>query len=137
MPVTLTPLRIVPAGLAVGMMIVVAAFLMSPSRDRLASRGQDPDRMPVVFTLRLPEANSVSIMGTFNQWNPKGFDLRYDREKGVWSIALLLPAGRHEYAFLVNGKEMVPDPQAHLYQDDGFGHRNSVLILRGKNGQDA
>lgn len=42
-----------------------------------------------------------------------------------------LPMGRHEYAFLIDGERIVPDPGALLYHEDGFGNRNAVLILGG------
>jgi hypothetical protein len=39
-----------------------------------------------------------------------------------------LPAGQHQYAFVVDGARWVADPGAPAV-DDGFGRRNSVLSL--------
>jgi len=47
---------------------------------------------------------------------------------GVWTATLTLPAGQHQYAFVVDGARWVPDPGAPAI-DDGFGRRNSVLTL--------
>ena len=43
-----------------------------------------------------------------------------------------LPAGQHEYMFVVDGERWVPDPLAGRYVDDGFGEgqQNSLLIVR-------
>ena len=61
--------------------------------------------------------------------------MKKDRQLGVWSLELSLPEGRYEYGFLVDGQRVIPDPRALIHQDDGFGNRNSVLILRNKNGE--
>jgi hypothetical protein len=61
--------------------------------------------------------------------------MKWDKERELWAITLELPEGRHEYAFLIDGQRVISDPGAHFYQADGFGNQNSVLILRGKNGE--
>ncbi len=55
--------------------------------------------------------------------------MRWDDERNRWVLKVRLPMGRHEYAFLVNGEKVVPDPEAVLYEEDGFGQRNAVLLL--------
>ena len=50
-------------------------------------------------------------------------------EEDVWVLELRLPEGRHEYAFLVDGKMLVTDPSARFSQDDGFGNKNSILFV--------
>jgi hypothetical protein len=59
--------------------------------------------------------------------------MQFNPEKRVWSLTVRLPEGRYEYALLVDGQKVLPDPEASLYQDDGFGNENSVMILRMKN----
>ena len=81
----------------------------------------------VRFVLFAPEAQQVSLAGTFNQWNPAATPL-VRTETGVWSATLTLPAGQHQYAFVVDGARWVADPGAPAV-DDGFGRRNSVLSL--------
>ena len=80
----------------------------------------------VRFVLVAPEARQVSLAGTFNQWNPQATPLI--RAGNVWTATLTLPAGQHQYAFVVDGARWVPDPGAPAV-DDGFGRRNSVLTL--------
>jgi hypothetical protein len=47
---------------------------------------------------------------------------------GIWAATLILPAGQHQYAFVVDGARWVADPSAPAV-DDGFGRQNSVLAL--------
>jgi hypothetical protein len=61
--------------------------------------------------------------------------MNWDKDRQVWTITLWLPQGRHEYAFWVDHGKVDSDPGALFFQDDGFGNQNSVLVLRGQNGQ--
>ena len=81
----------------------------------------------VRFVLRAPEARTVALAGTFNQWDSGATPL-VRSEGGLWAATLVVPAGEHEYAFVVDGERWVPDPAAPGV-DDGFGRRNSVLTL--------
>ena len=89
-----------------------------------------PTASPVTvrFVLFAPEAHDVSLAGTFNQWDPAATPLVRTGTPGVWSATLTLPAGQHQYAFVVDGARWVADPGAPAV-DDGFGRRNSVLSL--------
>jgi len=82
----------------------------------------------VRFVLAAPNAHEVSVAGTFNQWDPQATPLVRSGANGVWSATITLPAGQHQYAFVVDGERWVPDPAAPAV-DDGFGRRNSVLTL--------
>lgn len=84
--------------------------------------------MSVRFVFRAPSASSVSIVGSFNQWEPGKHPLHGPEADGVWTIVLPLPSGRHEYRFVVNGAEWVPDPRAPSV-DDGMGGTNSLAIV--------
>lgn len=84
----------------------------------------------VRFVLVAPDAQRVSVAGTFNQWSPIATPLVRDNGGGTWSATLALAPGEHQYAFVVDGARWVPDPTAPAV-DDGFGagRRNSVLTL--------
>ena len=132
--ITFSPLRAAPAAFFLVAAIGTGAWLMA-SRDPGGSHVRQGDRLPVVFNIEFPEARSVSVIGTFNNWKTKGFELQLDKDRKVWSLTVLLPEGRHEYAFLVDGEKVVSDPGALFFQEDGFGQRNAVLILRKNNGE--
>jgi 1,4-alpha-glucan branching enzyme len=82
----------------------------------------------VYFPFYAPEARSIAIAGSFNQWDFSKDILIGPDKHGVWSIILPLPAGRYEYLFVVNGKEWKLDPGAPPV-DDGLGGRNSVVVI--------
>lgn len=82
----------------------------------------------VRFVLTAPDARAVSVAGTFNQWDARVTPLVRTGPSGLWTATITLPAGQHQYAFVVDGVRWVPDPAAPAV-DDGFGRRNSVLTL--------
>jgi RNA polymerase sigma-70 factor, ECF subfamily len=76
------------------------------------------------FALNDPEAKSVALIGDFNRWDPTATPL-VRGANGNWSRTLRLSDGRHEYAFLVDGKRWVTDrlaPSTH----DAFDVQSSV-----------
>jgi hypothetical protein len=81
----------------------------------------------VRFVLSAPDAHDVGLAGTFNQWDASATPL-VRTNAGLWTATITLPAGEHQYAFVVDGERWVPDPAAPAV-DDGFGRRNSVLTL--------
>jgi cyclomaltodextrinase len=70
---------------------------------------------------------SVNVAGTFNNWD-KGHDALVLGADGVWRATLRLPFGRHNYKFVLDGEQWIPDPKAPS-QDDGSGNLNSVLLV--------
>lgn len=80
----------------------------------------------VRFTLVHPEAHRVALVGDFNGWSPDATPLAGEAREGVWSASVPLPAGRHEYAFIVDGERWVSDPYASSVNDE-FGTSSSVL----------
>jgi hypothetical protein len=110
---------------------LVPAFAAGAALVLLLSRGQPTPAAATVtvrFVLFAPEAQQVALAGTFNQWDAGATPLVRTGAPGVWTATLTLPAGQHQYAFVVDGARWVPDPAAPAV-DDGFGRRNSVLAL--------
>ncbi|HEU4995077.1 MAG TPA: isoamylase early set domain-containing protein [Gemmatimonadaceae bacterium] len=86
------------------------------------------------FVLIAPQAARVSVVGDFNDWDPSANPMSAQREpgsSGVWSVYVPLQPGLHTYSFVVDGTHFVPDPAAPIAPDDGYGHRSSVVIVRG------
>ena len=137
-PLSLTPLHLVPVGGAAAVLVVAGLTLLWPTQERAGIDSFKPaahgPSATVVFTLDRPDASRVEVIGSFNQWNPGGFRMHRDEKRRLWVLSARLEGGRLEYAFLVDGRVVVPDPKALIHQDDGFGNKNSVLIVeRGKN----
>jgi len=82
------------------------------------------------FVGRFPGARSVEVVGSFTDWRPGVIPLQDDDHDGVWQAEVVLPAGEHEYMFVVDGERWVPDPLADRYVDDGFGGQNAVIIVQ-------
>lgn len=84
------------------------------------------------FVGHFPGARSVEVVGSFNDWSRGALALHDDDHDGIWHGAAVLPAGQHEYMFVVDGERWIADPLAGRYVDDGFGagHQNAVLIVR-------
>lgn len=96
-----------------------------------ASMGRAPLREGIKFVLVAPQAARVSLVGDFNRWDPAAHPMERTPTGGTWSIVVPLNAGRHEYAFVVDGKQWLPDPSAPLAPVDGFGAPNSVVLVSG------
>ena len=75
-----------------------------------------------------PDVKSVSVAGTFNNWDKNAAPLVRDADGTIWRITLAVPFGRHQYKFVIDGEKWVTDPNATLNQDDGGGNINSILI---------
>lgn len=57
----------------------------------------------VEFSLKAPAAEAVSLVGSFNRWDPSSHPMDGDG-KGLWEIVLPLPPGTYHYGFEVDGK---------------------------------
>lgn len=82
---------------------------------------------PVQFVVDIPEAHTVSVVGDFNDWTVDQALMKFDN--GAWSITLPVKPGRHEYAFVVDGKRWIADPRAPKSRDNDFGKPQSVLVV--------
>jgi hypothetical protein len=80
------------------------------------------------FTILVPSASRVAIIGDFNDWDPESGRMQRLSDDGLWSVTLPLRAGRHEYQFLVDDTLHVPDPRAPRTSSD-FGSVNSVVTV--------
>ena len=124
--ITVTPLRL--AYVAMACMFIWAAVLNLPSGDlQIAGREVDSVLVPVTFTLNQVEASSVNLIGSFNGWQPDKYAMRFDAANNMWLIKIKIPAGSHEYAFLIDNERVIADPKADFFKTDGFGSRNSII----------
>ncbi|MDP3017097.1 MAG: isoamylase early set domain-containing protein [Deltaproteobacteria bacterium] len=78
----------------------------------------------VNFSLLAPQAESVSIAGDFNDWNPKSHPMKRDK-KGAWKASLNLAPGTYQYRFFVDG-EWQSDSSCTDCVENPFGTLNCV-----------
>lgn len=128
--ITFTPLQVIPGTVGVVAVSMVLILLFSKGNgEKPLALMETTGRVPIVLNLRMPDARSVAVVGTFNDWRASGYEMHRGSVGSVWTVTLWLPEGRYEYAFLVDGGTTMPDPSAPLHQDDGFGSWNAVLIV--------
>jgi hypothetical protein len=127
--ITFQPLKLIPTAVVLVLGLAIAFQFAPWRRDTGSLNPRQTNLIPVTFTLSYPKAESVSLIGSFNQWTPAGYKMHQAEDRNSWVLELGLPEGRHEYAFLVDGKIVVPDQNSPFYQSDGFGNRNSVLFV--------
>lgn len=80
----------------------------------------------VEFRLRAPDADSVSLVGTFNDWDPDATPMH--RDDGIWRVRVGLDTGRYRYAFQVDGAVVAP-PYAPRLVPDEFGGETGVVVV--------
>jgi hypothetical protein len=118
------------AAAAIVVLMTTFVQLIGPvSPPSLAERGPAERPAPQVyvqFRFEAPGASHVALAGSFTNWEPD--HVMRQTVAGTWSILIPLPAGIHDYAFVVDGTEWVADP--HAFQlDDGFGGTSSRIAL--------
>ncbi|MDD4526485.1 MAG: isoamylase early set domain-containing protein [Candidatus Margulisbacteria bacterium] len=81
----------------------------------------------IQFKFYAPQAQDVSLVGTFNKWNPIKKKMKMN-EKGEWLTRVILSEGEHQYKFIVDG-EWINDPGAERFLENGVGGINSVKVV--------
>jgi hypothetical protein len=79
----------------------------------------------VCLRVLAPGARQVSVVGTFNAWDPEASPLD-SVGNGRWEGCLEIEPGLHEYAYVIDGEWTTP-PEATAVVEDGFGGRNGIL----------
>ncbi|PSK93317.1 AMP-activated protein kinase-like protein [Taibaiella chishuiensis] len=103
------------------------ASLAKQPDDYLANLYQEQASDKVVF--KLPEwtgAHQVQLIGDFTGWLKKPVNMK--KKDGYWFAEVVIPAGQHQYKFLVDGVFYLADPHNLLYTWKG-DNVNSLLLL--------
>jgi len=95
---------------------------------RLAAAPAPMDDESVLFVLPALNAKSVSVVGSFSDW--EAVPLQDEDGDGIWTARLPLPPGRYEYAFVIDGRWWGQDPLADGYIRS-FGEYSSVRYVGG------
>lgn len=64
-----------------------------------------------LFRVWAPNANTVSVIGSFNNWDGNRHKMKRDKG-GVWELAIPAAKPGDEYLFLINGELRRKDPRA-------------------------
>jgi 1,4-alpha-glucan branching enzyme len=79
----------------------------------------------VNFICHAPEAKTVSLVGDFNNWNPKTHAMNLTPDR-AWLLKVELRHGHHRYAFLVDGV-LTLDPQGQGITRNDQNQRVSLI----------
>ncbi|MGA1540760.1 MAG: alpha-amylase family glycosyl hydrolase, partial [Chthoniobacterales bacterium] len=71
------------------------------------------------FSVWAPNAENVSVIGSFNNWKPGKHEMTMDKATGVWSLEIPRAKPGDEYLFLVNGELERRDPRGRDISADG------------------
>ena len=109
--------------MAVSAIVIVSCGPQAPLEMPSATRAG------IRFALAHPDARSVALAGSFNDWSTTSH--RMSRQpSGLWTIVVPLPPGEHLFMFVVNEAEWISPPAADDYADDGFGKKNGIVVVR-------
>lgn len=77
------------------------------------------------FIYSVTQAQSVSLVGDFNNWDPAAHPMRRMPDR-AWLLMVELKHGHHRYAFLVDGV-LTLDPRAQGVTRNDQGERVSLV----------
>ena len=124
--------------------MVVVLSLTSCSLNFIKKRLSPPHKVAggILFQYDAASARQVNLAGNFpdNEWLKHGNQFNVMRDDGnngdrvsgdgIWSIVKPLPPGRYEYKYVIDRNSWIKDPNALEMVDDGYGGKNSVLIVK-------
>lgn len=84
----------------------------------------------ITFSISAPAAEEVILLGDFNGWDPVKHPMKQD-SNGMWKKIVMVPPGRYEYKFLVDGQWQL-DPENVQICTNCFGTRNHYISLEAK-----
>ena len=74
-------------------------------------------------------ADSIALVGEFNDWDAHRHLLKQTRDDGEWHVTLNLPNQRtYRFRYLVDGREWMDDNHADGYLANPYGGYDSVVV---------
>jgi len=83
----------------------------------------------VEFSFTQENIGSVSVAGSFNDWDTNANRLQKD-ENGIWKAVIVIPEGSYSYKFVVDGN-WISDEENPKTVEDGYGGTNSLVEVTG------
>ena len=79
----------------------------------------------VTFSVRAEVGSKVFLAGSFNSWDPTAKEMVDKKGEGVFAATVSLPAGSHQYKFVIDGT-WCADPECADWVQNDHGTLNSV-----------
>jgi hypothetical protein len=131
-PVTfrVSPIAGLAAAASIAAIVILGAIAFArPTPVATVAQGVRDTVHVVRFVFVDGRAKSVALVGDFNAWGAKErTPLAVSGPNGRWSATVVMPPGRHEYAFIVDGKRWTADPFAPPRSDE-FDTSSSVIVV--------
>lgn len=99
---------------------LIAVLVRSPARGGIG----------VEFTIDVPAATSVALVGDFNDWDRRRTPLVRVDGTTRWRARLPLAGGFYRYAYLVDGDRWIADPAQPGSPDPDFGTAVSLVSVK-------
>jgi len=128
MTVRLSPLAGLAMAASLAAIVSLGTLRLSPTQSPALVAQTRHDTVNVVRFVFVGAAKSVSLVGDFNAWGAQPVTLTPTGANGTWTASVSLPAGRHEYAFIVDGERWVADPFAPSTSDE-FNTNSSIITV--------
>jgi 1,4-alpha-glucan branching enzyme len=84
----------------------------------------------VRFTVHVPGAKQVFLVGSFNGWDKESTPMHIMDGSSLWSVDVPLAEGEHTFMYVIDGIQWMTPPHAEDFVTDGFGQTNGVVIVR-------
>src|SRR4051812_33335325 len=132
---------LVGVGLLLGSLFNFGRDSQEIGQPQVVAANSQPTRLPastptdtvMTFVFVTHDASKVALVGDFNQWNADATQMTRIANSSAWTVTVPLSVGRHVYSFYTvgaDGEKWLNDPNAPATPDDGFGRRNSVILVR-------
>jgi 1,4-alpha-glucan branching enzyme len=83
----------------------------------------------VTFRVWAPHATSVSVAGTFNNWNGTAHPLTQEGVTGIWSRDVSTARANAQYKYVINGQYWWKDPRSRMVTTSGFNSSGANSIV--------
>ncbi|BCM94395.1 neopullulanase [Abditibacteriota bacterium] len=111
-----------------GLALLLVVYAVQTRPVVAQTQAKAPTQQTFVFVADR-KLDSVSVAGTFNNWNKAANPMKVNADGLTWRTTLPMNYGKQLYKFVLNGDTWVLDPRAARVEDDGNGNTNSVLAL--------
>ena len=99
---------------------------MEKLTDKVAGMGAVVSQDATTFRVWAPNADTVFVAGTFNEWNKTTHELEKE-ENGYWSIAIAEAKAGDEYKYIIHNGELILDRNDPYAKEMTNSNGNSVV----------
>ncbi|MCD6460693.1 AAA family ATPase [bacterium] len=99
-----------------------------PEKKEKKSEQKKPKDKGIRFDCFAPDAQSVQLVGDFNNWCPNQIHMLNSDGNGIWTKTLLLDKGKYQYRYIIDG-QWIHDQRNKKTEYSPYGGLNSVIEI--------